>query len=90
MFFLKKREIIGIDIGTSSIKLVQLKKQGENCRIVKMGLAPLPQNAVVDNIFTEHSTIVSTIKSLMNQTSVKTKNVACSISGNSVIIRKIF
>ncbi len=90
MFFLKKREIIGIDIGASSIKLVQLKRQGENYRIVKMGLAPLPQNAVVDNIFTEHSIIVSTIKSLMSQTSVKIKRVASSISGNSVIIRKIF
>jgi len=87
--FSKKKEVIGIDIGSSSVKLVQLKDLKGSFQLLNVGIAPLPPEAIVDNTLMDSASIVSAVKSLITSLGVKVKDVACSISGNSVIIRKI-
>ena len=87
--FSKKKEVIGIDIGSSSVKLVQLKDLKGSFQLLNVGIAPLPPEAIVDNTLMDSASIVSAVKSLISSLGVKVKDVACSISGNSVIIRKI-
>jgi type IV pilus assembly protein PilM len=87
--FSKKKEVIGIDIGSSSVKLVQLKDVKGSYQLLNAGIVPLPPEAIVDNAIMDNASIVSAITSLVTSLGVKTKDVACSISGNSVIIRKI-
>jgi len=90
MFFLnKKKEVIGIDIGSSSIKLLQLKEQKGVYTLLNAGIVPLPSEAIVDNTLMDSFLIVEAVKKLITCLGVKVKDVACSISGNSVIIRKI-
>ena len=90
MFFLKKKkEVIGIDIGSSSVKLVQLKDLKGVYQLLNVGIVPLPPEAIVDNTLMDSASIVSAIRNLVASLGVKVRNVACSISGNSVIIRKI-
>jgi len=90
MFFLnKKKEVIGIDIGSSSVKLLQLKEQKGVFTLLNAGIIPLPPEAIVDNTLMDSSLIVDAVKKLIASLGVKVKDVACSISGNSVIIRKI-
>lgn len=90
MFFLsKKKEVIGIDIGSSSVKLLQLKEQKGVFTLLNAGIIPLPSEAIVDNTLMDSSLIVDAVKKLVASLGVKVKDVACSISGNSVIIRKI-
>jgi len=90
MFFLnKKKEVIGIDIGSSSIKLVQLKEHKGGYQLVNAGIIPLPPEAIVDNTLMDSLSIVEVLKGITSSLGVKIKDVACSISGNSVIIRKI-
>ncbi len=89
LFFNKKKEVVGIDIGSSSVKLVQLKEQKGIYHLLNVGIVPLPPEAIVDNTLMDSSAIVNAIKSLIGSLGVKVKDVACSISGNSVIIRKI-
>lgn len=90
MFFLKKKkEVIGIDIGSSSVKLVQLKELKGAYHLLNAGVVPLPPEAIVDNTLMDSASIVSAIRNLVASLGVKVRNVACSISGNSVIIRKI-
>ncbi len=89
MFFAKKQEIVGIDIGSSSVKLVQLKEQKGTFILQNVGIIPLPPEAIVDNTLMDSSSIVETVKNLVRSLSVKANLTACSISGNSVIIRKI-
>ena len=89
LFFNKKREVVGIDIGSSSVKLVQLKEQKGTYHLLNVGIMPLPPEAIVDNTLMDSSAIVNAIKNLVGSVGVKVKDVACSISGNSVIIRKI-
>uniref|UniRef100_C6E0T1 Type IV pilus assembly protein PilM n=1 Tax=Geobacter sp. (strain M21) TaxID=443144 RepID=C6E0T1_GEOSM len=89
MLFSKKKDIVGVDIGSSAVKLVQLRPGKGGYQLVKIGISPLPAEAIVDNTLMDSSSIVETVKQLVSGLGVKAKEVACSISGNSVIIRKI-
>jgi len=87
--FKKKKEVIGVDIGSSSVKLVQLKAQKGAYHLLSAGVIPLPPEAIVDNTLMDSASIVGAIRNLVASLGIKVKDVACSISGNSVIIRKI-
>jgi len=87
--FKKKKEVIGIDVGSSSVKLVQLKDNKGSFQLLNVGIMALPPEAIVDNSLMDSASIAATIKNLVASLGVKVKDVACSISGNSVIIRKI-
>lgn len=87
--FKKKKEVIGIDVGSSSVKLVQLKDIKGSYQLLNAGIFALPPEAIVDNSLMDSSSIAATIKNLVSSLGIKVKDVACSISGNSVIIRKI-
>ncbi|MBT0665632.1 type IV pilus assembly protein PilM [Geobacter pelophilus] len=89
MLFQRKKDILGIDIGSSSVKLVQLKQQKNGYSLVNLGLLPLPPEAIVDNALMDSSSIVESVKNLIKSLNIKDKEIACSVSGNSVIIRKI-
>lgn len=87
--FRKKKELIGIDIGSSSVKVVQLKDNNGSYHLLNAGIFPLPPEAIVDNTLMDSAAIVGVIKNLVSSLGIKIKDVVCSISGNSVIIRKI-
>lgn len=89
LFFKRKKEVIGIDIGSSSVKLVQVKEHKGSYQLLNAGIIPLPSEAIVDNTLMDSASIVSAIRNLVASLGIKIKDVACSISGNSVIIRKI-
>lgn len=90
MFFAKKKELIGIDIGSNSIKLVKLKGSKGSYELDAVGIAPLPPEAIVDNSLMDTSAIVDALKTLVASLDIKKlKDVSSSVSGNSVIIRKI-
>jgi type IV pilus assembly protein PilM len=89
MFFSQTKNIVGIDIGSSSVKLVQLKESKGGYHLIKIGIVPLDVEAIVDNTLMDHTTIVEAIRNLLKSLNVKANQAATSISGNSVIIRKI-
>jgi len=89
MLFKPKRDLIGIDVGSSSVKLVQLREAKGIYHLVTLGIVDLPPEAIVDNAIMDSSSVVDAIRSLVESQKIKTKNVATSISGHSVIIRKI-
>jgi len=84
-----KKELIGVDIGSSAIKLVQLKESKGVYRMQAYGVKALPSEAIVDNAIMDSSAVVDALTELVAESKVKVKNVATSISGHSVIIRKI-
>jgi type IV pilus assembly protein PilM len=87
--FKKKKDLVGIDIGSSSIKLVQLWQTKDGYQLLNAAIIPLPSEAIVDNSLMDTVAVVDAVKSLVDSLGIKTKEVACSISGNAVIIRKI-
>ncbi|MFZ2494011.1 MAG: type IV pilus assembly protein PilM [Thermoanaerobaculia bacterium] len=90
MFFSKSKNVVGLDIGSSAIKLVELKeKKGGAYSLVKVGTEKLSPEAIVDGSIMDSSMVVDTIQRLNSSQNVKNSNYATSLSGHSVIIKKI-
>ncbi|MFC1890244.1 type IV pilus biogenesis protein PilM [Thermodesulfobacteriota bacterium] len=89
MLFKKRSELFGLDIGSSSVKLVELQKTGSGYQLVNFGLVSLSQEAIIDGALMDSQAVIDAIKALLGETRTRTKNVATSVSGHSVIIKKI-
>jgi type IV pilus assembly protein PilM len=87
--FTPKRQLVGLDIGSSGIKLVQLKESRGRYILQKFGFKPLEPEVIVDGTVMDEGRVVSAIKELFEETKIKVKQVAVSISGHAVIIKKI-
>src|SRR5512136_1288801 len=85
----KSKLALGLDIGSSSVKLVHLKEGKRGYALLAWGEAPLPAAAVVDNQLMNSAAIVEAIRELVAQQKVKTKEVAIGVRGHSVIIKRI-
>lgn len=89
MFFSKSKNVVGLDIGSSAVKLVELKEKKGAFELVKLGIERLSPEAIVDGSIMDSSMVVETIQKLNSDQSVKNSNYATSLSGHSVIIKKI-
>jgi type IV pilus assembly protein PilM len=89
MFFSKKIEPIALDIGSTFIKLVQLKGSNKNYQLIKFGMIPLPPEVIVEGAVMDAGRVVEAIKELLVSQKVKTKEVVISVSGSSVIIKRV-
>jgi type IV pilus assembly protein PilM len=85
----KKNQVVGLDVGSQSIKLVEID-HGKKGRILKnFGIIGLPPDAIVEGTIKEMEIVSSAVKTLCRNLKVKNRNVATSISGYSVIVKKI-
>ncbi|MEW6376179.1 MAG: type IV pilus assembly protein PilM [Thermodesulfobacteriota bacterium] len=89
MIFGKKRDVVGFDIGSSSIKLVELKEGKNGYKLQNLAISPLPPEAIVDGALMDSVTIVDTVRDLVATSKTKIKDVVISVSGHSVIVKKI-
>jgi type IV pilus assembly protein PilM len=80
---------LGLDIGSASVKLVQLKEKKDGYQLTGFGSAALPPEAIVDGALMNSSAIVEAIQALLSEQRVKAKEVAIGVRGHSVIIKKI-
>jgi type IV pilus assembly protein PilM len=85
-----KKGVVGLDIGSSAIKLVELKeKKAGEFHLLRLGVEPLSPEAIVDGSIMDSSLVVEAIHRLNDVTKVKSTSYATSLSGHSVIIKKI-
>ncbi len=83
------KNLVGVDIGASSIKVCQLKETRKGYSLVRLGYAELPPQAIVDGRVVKPSVVVDALGRALTSAKVKQREVALSISGQAVIIRKI-
>lgn len=83
------RNCIGLDIGSSSVKAVQLKKGKRGLELQAFGVEPLMPQTIVEGTIMDHGAVVDGIRSLWSRLKLKGKEVAIAIAGHSVIIKKI-
>lgn len=89
MLFSRKIEPIALDIGSTFIKLVQLKGANRNYQLVKFGMVPLPAEVIVEGAVMDAGRVVEAIKELLTAQKVSTKEAVISVSGSSVIIKRV-
>jgi type IV pilus assembly protein PilM len=84
-----KNSLIGIDIGSHSIKIAEIDDSKNGMFLENFGTIELPHDSIVDGSIKEIEIVSSALKSLLTNLKIKNKNVATSISGYSVIVKKI-
>lgn len=85
----KQNPVVGLDIGSSSVKVVEFKKAKEGYELVSVGLEPLSPETVVEGAIMDAGAVSAAIDKIYGEQKIKNKNVATSVSGHSVIIKKI-
>ena len=83
------KNAVGLDIGSSSIKVIHLKEDRKGVHLQAFDMAMLPPEAVVDGALMNFTAIVEKIKELVQTSRIRTRDVGVSVSGHSVIIKKI-
>ncbi len=88
-FISKNDLVVGVDIGSHAVKVCQLKQTGSGYSIVALGSAILPEGAVDDGTLNDPEIVSEVISELFTNLKLKNKNVGFSISGYSVIVKKV-
>jgi type IV pilus assembly protein PilM len=84
-----KKNLVGLDIGSSSVKAVELAGKPGNLVLTSLGHEALQPDTVVDGQIMELNSVSSTIASVFNAHQIKTERVAAGVSGSSVIVKNI-
>lgn len=85
----KSSAVLGLDISSSSVKLLELSKQGDRFRVESYAVEPLPANAVVEKNITDVEAVGETIKRVVSKSRSGVKQVAVAVSGSAVITKVI-
>ncbi len=85
----KQKPLVGLDIGSSSIKAIELRSTRHGHELVSFGLQPLAQDTVVDGAIMDAPLVAAGISNIFDQQKIKTKNVATAVSGHSVIVKRV-
>jgi type IV pilus assembly protein PilM len=80
---------IGLSIGSSSVKIVELKKSGRGWKLLHFGVIQLPDDAVVNREIMNGISVTESIRSLVNQIKLSNKSVCTALSGSAVIIKRM-
>lgn len=78
---------IGVDIGTSAVKIVQLKKTPSGPELINYGMMPLPPDAMAEGEVSDPQAVAAVIKDLLKSKKIKADRTFASISGQNVIMR---
>ncbi len=88
-FFSKEQLVVGLDIGSHAVKVCQLKRTDKGYGILNLGSALIPEGAVEDGTLNDSELVGETISELLKNLKIKNKKIGISISGYSVIVKKV-
>ncbi len=89
MLFGKKKSVAGLDVGSSSIKMVELQGKMNNLNLVSLGFENLPDDTIVDGQIMELNVVSDVIQNICKNHNITANQVVTGVSGHSVIIKNI-
>ena len=84
-----KKSMVGVDIGSSSVKAVELQGKNNDFQLVSLGYEALPADSIVDGQIMELNSVSNAIGNIFNEHKIKTTKVAAGVNGHSVIVKNI-
>jgi type IV pilus assembly protein PilM len=87
--FSKSKPLVGLDIGSSSVKAIELTKSKKGYQITGFAWEALGPDAVVDGAITDSPAVTDAIKRALAAGKFKTKGIAAGVSGHSVIVKRV-
>ena len=93
LFGSKPKSLVGLDIGSSAVKVCELQRIGKGAavryRLQKLGQVALPPDAIVDGDIMDSSAVAAAIRQVLTEQKIKVKDVAISVSGQQVMVKKV-
>ncbi|MBI1798910.1 MAG: type IV pilus assembly protein PilM [Candidatus Eisenbacteria bacterium] len=90
MLFGKKQSLVGLDIGSHTIKAVELEPQSnKGYRLVNWGISAPLAEAIVDGEIMDRQLVTDAITNLLESRGMKSRSVVAAVSGRAVIVKKI-
>jgi type IV pilus assembly protein PilM len=87
--FSGKKSLVGLDIGSSSIKLAEVTSSSKGYYLNRFSEIPLPKGVIIDGAIADTNTLALKIKEIFKISGCGRKGIVTSIAGNSVIIKKV-
>lgn len=85
----KAKPVLGLDISSTSIKLLELSRQGDRYRVESYAVKVLPPNAVVEKNINDVDAVAEALKAIVQQSKSKVKEAAVAVAGSAVITKLI-
>jgi len=89
LFKHKSNVLLGLDISSTSVKLLELSRSGDRYRVESYGVEPLPPNAVVEKNISDVEGVGEAIKRLISRSKAGSNQVAVAVAGSAVITKTI-
>ena len=89
VLFNRSKPVVGLDIGSSAVKAIELKGSGRGFKVVAIGVEPLPPDSIVDGTIIDASAVTEAVRRVLLSPRFKAKDVVASLSGSAVIVKKI-
>ena len=83
-----KKNLVGVDIGSSSVKAVELQGKPGSLQLVSLGYENLQMDSIVDGQIMELNDVSNVITNIFREHQIKTDRIAAGVSGHSVIVKK--
>ncbi|HEX5888569.1 MAG TPA: type IV pilus assembly protein PilM [Pyrinomonadaceae bacterium] len=84
-----KKNLVGLDIGSSSVKAVELGKKGSSLQLLNLGFENLQTDTIVDGQIMELNNVSNVISQIFSEHQIRTTRVCAGVSGHSVIVKNI-
>ena len=89
LFARRSPALVGVDIGSSAVKAVELEATRTGFRVIAAGAAPVPRRAVVDGVIVDEDAVARAIRSVFEAHRMRARAVAASLGGSAVLVRRI-
>ena len=89
LFSRRTKSLVGLDIGSSAVKAVELRQTASGYKVAAIGSEPVPPASIVDGAIIESGVVADVIRQLLEKNHIRTKQTVASLSGNAVIVKKI-
>ena len=87
LFSRKAQSLVGVDISSSAVKLLELSKSGDDYKVESYAVGGLPPNSVVENNIADVEAVGEVVKIAYKRSSSSVKNAAVAVSGSAVITK---
>jgi type IV pilus assembly protein PilM len=89
VLFRRSKNLVGLDIGSSAVKAIELRMNGKGYKVTAIAVEPVPPDSIVDGAIIDSAGVADAVRRVFANKSFRARDVAASLSGSSVIVKKI-
>ena len=89
MIFHRSESLVGLDIGSSAIKTVRLRRTSRGRHVTAIGREPVPRGSIVGGDIADRGAVAEAIRQALDRSGTRSRRVAAAVSGNAVIVKRV-